>query len=183
MLLTTSLLRSATCRNLRRFLASGCSTYRQVRLRGPSRPGRGPQSRPLRAPWVRIQGAATTAMSLHRRGAATTKTGPCRRKPGDRSDKWPSPGVAGVRPLASRAGSQAAKRRRNPSGRWGSWPISVLLVVDDARASTSSSRLDLGSRDPSADDTGGPGPGLWVVNTTSHDISRPSLRDAVRSTG
>jgi hypothetical protein len=29
-----------------------------------------------------------------------------------------------------------------------------LLVVDDARASTSSSRLDLGSRAPSADGTG-----------------------------
>jgi len=87
------------------------------------RPGRGPQRRPLRTPWFRIRGAATTAMSLHRRGAATKKTGPC---------------------------------RRNPSGRWGSWPISALLVVDDARASTSSSRLDLGSRDPSADGTGGP---------------------------
>ena len=86
----------------------------------PMRPGRGPQRRPLRAPWVRIRGAATTAMSLHRRGAATTKTGPC---------------------------------RRNPSGRWGSWPISALLVVDDARASTSSSRLDPGARAPSADGT------------------------------
>jgi len=69
----------------------------------PARPGRGPQRRPLRAPWPRILGAATTAMSFHRRGAATTKTGP-----------W----------------------RRNPSGRWGSRPISSLLVVDDARAST-----------------------------------------------
>jgi hypothetical protein len=44
--------------------------------------------------------------------------------------------------------------RRNPSGRWGSWPISSLLVVDDARASTFSSRLDLGSRAPSAGGTG-----------------------------
>jgi len=79
----------------------------------PGRPGRSPRCRPLRAPWPRIPGAVTTAMSLHRRGAATTKTGP-----------W----------------------RRNPSGRWGSRPISSLLVVDDARASTSSSRLDLGSR-------------------------------------
>ena len=69
----------------------------------PSRSGRSPQCRPLRAPWPRILGAATTAMSLHRRGTATTKTGPC---------------------------------RRNPSGRWGSRPISSLLVVDDARAST-----------------------------------------------
>ena len=69
----------------------------------PARPGRNPRRRPLRAPWPRILGAATTAMSLHRRGAATTKTGPC---------------------------------RRNPSGRWGSRPISSLLVVDDARAST-----------------------------------------------
>ena len=75
----------------------------QVRAPRPARPGQGPQRRPLRAPWVRIRGAATTAMSLHRRGAATTKTGPC---------------------------------RRNPSGRWGSRPISSLLVVDDARAST-----------------------------------------------
>ena len=69
----------------------------------PARPGRSPQRRPLRAPWPRTLGAATTAMSFHRRGEATTKTGP-----------W----------------------RRNPSGRWGSWPISALLVVDDARAST-----------------------------------------------
>jgi len=69
----------------------------------PARPGRSPQYRPLRAPWPRILGAATTAMSLHRRGAATTKTEP-----------W----------------------RRNPSGRWGSRPISTFLVVDDARAST-----------------------------------------------
>ena len=61
---------------------------------------------------------------LHRRGAATTKAGPC---------------------------------RRNPSGRRGSWPISSLLVVDDARESTSSSRLDLGARAPSADGTGDPG--------------------------
>ena len=69
----------------------------------PERPGRTPQSRPLRAPWPRVLGAEPTAMLLHRRGAATTKTGPC---------------------------------RRNPSGRWGSRPISSLLVVDDARAST-----------------------------------------------
>jgi len=45
------------------------------------RPGRVPQRRPLRAPWVRIRGAATTAMSLHRRGAATKKAGTCRRNP------------------------------------------------------------------------------------------------------
>jgi len=96
----------------------------QVRAPRPARPGRGPQRRPLRAPWLRIQGAATTAMSLHRRGEATKKAGSC---------------------------------RRNPSGRRGSWPISALLVVDDARASTSSSRLDLDSRDPSADGTGGSG--------------------------
>ena len=69
----------------------------------PARPGRSPQCRPLRAPWPRILGAGTMAMSPHRRGAATTKTGP-----------W----------------------RRNPPGRWGSRPISSLLVVDDARAST-----------------------------------------------
>ena len=100
------------------------SNVPQVRAPRPARSGRGPQHRPLRAPWVRILGAATTAMSLHRRGAATTKPGPC---------------------------------RRNPSGRRGSWPISSLLVVDDARASTSSSRLDLGSRAPSADGTGDPG--------------------------
>jgi hypothetical protein len=94
---------------------------------------------------------------LHRRGAATTKAGPCRQQPGDGRERWPLPADAGLRPLASRAGSQAAERRRNPSGRWGSWPISALLVVDDARASTSFSRLDLGARAPSADGTGDPG--------------------------
>jgi hypothetical protein len=90
-------------RTQRCFLASGCSTYCRVRAPRPTRPGRRPQRRPLRAPWTRILGAATTAMFLHRRGAATTKAGPC---------------------------------RRNPLGRWGSRPISALLVVDDARAST-----------------------------------------------
>ena len=90
-------------RTQRCFLASGCSTYCRVRAPRPTRPGRRPQRRPLRAPWTRILGAATTAMFLHRRGAATTKTGTC---------------------------------RRNPLGRWGSRPISALLVVDDARAST-----------------------------------------------
>ena len=94
----------------------------------PARLGPGPQRRPLRARWVRIRGAATTAMSLHRREEATTKAG-----------TW----------------------RRNPSGRRGSRPISSLLVVDDARASTSSSRLDLDSRDPSADGTGGPSRAYW----------------------
>jgi hypothetical protein len=180
--LTNVLLRPQICSNLRRLLPSGyappsasvspwktrwpfaadrrlrprlvflrgCSTYRQVRLRGPTRPGRGPQRRPLRAPWVRIRGAATTAMSLHRRGAATKKTGSC---------------------------------RRNPSGRWGSWPISALLVVDDARASTSSSRLDLDSRAPSADGTAGPGPSLLVANTTSHSSFPASRRKLVRYAG
>jgi len=132
------------------FSPRGARRTVEYALRAPSRPGRGPQRRPLRAPWSRIQGAATTAMSLHRRGAATRKTGTC---------------------------------RRNPSGRWGSWPISALLVVDDARASTSSSRLDLDSRDPSADGTGGPGPGLWVENPTGHGTSPPSRRNPVRYAG
>jgi len=82
--------------------------------------------------------------------------GPCRRQPGVGSERWPLPAIAGVRLLESGVGPQAAERRRNPSGRWGSWPISALLVVDDARASTSSLRLDLGSRAPSADGTGKP---------------------------
>ncbi len=80
----------------------------------PARPGRSPQGRPLRAPWPRLLGAATTAMFLHRRGVSTTKTGPC---------------------------------RRNPSGRWGSRPISSLLVVDDARASTPPRAL-ISTREP-----------------------------------
>ena len=143
--LTSFLLRPQICSNLRRLLPSGCSTYGQVRLRRPSRLGPDPQRRPLRAPWVRIRGAATTAMLLHRRGAATTKTGPC---------------------------------RCNPSGRWGSWPISALLVVDDARASTSSSRLDLDSRDPSADGTRGPGRASW--SQTPHLTTAFRPRDESR---
>jgi hypothetical protein len=113
---------------------------RAPRLRGSARAG--PQRRPLRAPWVRIRGAATTAMSLHRRGAATKKTGPC---------------------------------RRNPPGRWGSRPISALLVVDDARASTSSSRLDLDSRDPSADGSGDTSRASW--SQTPHLTTASRSRD------
>ena len=35
----------------------------------------------LRAPWAQIGGDATQAMLFHRRGAASTEMGPCRRNP------------------------------------------------------------------------------------------------------
>jgi len=112
-------------------------TYRKYALRAPRRP----QRRPLRAPWSRILGAATTAMSLHRRGTATTKTGPC---------------------------------RRNPLGRWGSRPISALLVVDDARASTPPRALT-SAREPLR--------APQVENPTGHGTSPPSRRNPVRYAG
>ena len=52
--------------------------------------------------------------------------------------------------IARRSDKAIGPSRRQVQGRWGLWTISALVVVEDGKASSSSSCLDLASQAPSA---------------------------------